>query len=96
MRSKVQILKDNGLAGSAAVIKPQRRVYHDWDSILINMRANQLSTSLRAAKIYELAITAHGITCKCCDRIPRESITCPTSQERLERKHTPGRPCLKR
>jgi hypothetical protein len=37
----------------------------------------------------------HGVSCKCCSRIIKESTTCPTKRERKQRRQR-GRPKLKR
>jgi hypothetical protein len=42
-------------------------------------------------------IEDHGVSCKCCTRIAKEPITCPTKEERIQRWLKPqrGRPRLK-
>jgi hypothetical protein len=37
----------------------------------------------------------HGVSCKCCTRIVKESVTCPTKRERKHRRQR-GRPKLRR
>jgi hypothetical protein len=41
--------------------------------------------------IYELEDIQHGLTCKCCSKIPHESYTCPIKAERLAKPQR-GRP----
>lgn len=33
----------------------------------------------------------HGVSCKCCSRIVKESVTCPTKKERERRSRKPQR-----
>ena len=82
---KTEILKDYSLSASVATAKTRIKSHYDWDSFLISIRAGQLDTTLSNSKVYELAVK-HGISCQCCDRIPKESVTCPTLEERLDEK----------
>jgi hypothetical protein len=96
MHIKTEILKDYGLPASASVIttKTQTRSQYDWDSFLISKRSSQLATTLSNNKVYEPAVK-HEVSCKCCDRTPKESITCPTVEERQQRSHKPERLSLR-
>src|SRR5215204_6108572 len=86
MHIKNQILKDYSLSASTPITgaKTQTKSQYDWDSSLISARASQLATTLSNSKVYDLAITNHRISCTCCDRIPKELVTRPTIEERLE------------
>jgi hypothetical protein len=96
MHIKTEIPKDYELPASTSAIttKSQTRSQYGWDSFLISMRATQLATTLSNSKVYELAVKC-GVSCQCCDRIPKESITC-LSIEKQQRSHKPERPSLRR
>jgi hypothetical protein len=97
MHIKTEILKDYRLPASASVAtaKTQTKSQYDWVSFLISTRASQLATTLGNSKIYKLAVE-HGISCQFCDMVSKESVACPTIEERLECKQKPGRPRLRR
>ena len=85
MRLKAQILKDYDLSPQTVTTtasrkkKAQRKIVSQQQQQLKDIWRTHVEAN--ASGVYETSII-HGYDCKCCTPIVKESITCPTKEER--------------
>ena len=100
LRLKAQILKDYGLSSPPTVTtitSRKKKTKSKFDSQYQQQLKDiwRIDVKFDASGVYECS-TTHGYDCRCCTPIIKESVTCPTAKEKQQRKHTPGRPGLRR